>query len=105
MTMDEPVGSGLSYIVTHIDGHQPDSLQDFTGDVQLTVIQDGAPTQLIGVGGEATDAVRFYQKDPRSTTGTSESGSSPTTTGPSGPNHCPPSEPRGAPGATGPRQR
>ena len=64
MTMDEPVGSGLGCIVTHIDGHQPDSLQDFTGDVQLTVIQNGAPTQLIGVGGEATDGVRFYQKDP-----------------------------------------
>ena len=64
MTMDEPVGSGLSYIVTHIDGHQPGSLQDFTGDVQLTVTQNGAPTQLIGVGGETVDGVRFYQKDP-----------------------------------------
>ena len=64
MTMDEPVGSGLSYIVTHIDGHQPGSLQDFTGDVQLTVTQNGAPTRLIGVGGEPVDGVRFYQKDP-----------------------------------------
>ena len=39
MTIDEPVGSGLSYLVTHIDGHQPASLQDFTGEVQLTVAQ------------------------------------------------------------------
>ena len=30
MTMDEPVGSGLSYLVTHIDGHPPVSLGDFT---------------------------------------------------------------------------
>jgi hypothetical protein len=93
MTIDEPVGSGLSYLVTHIDGHQPGSLQDFTGEVQLTVTQNGAPTQLIGVGGETVDGVRFYQRIRRCMTGTSGSGSSPTTTGPSGPNHCPPSEP------------
>jgi hypothetical protein len=64
MTIDEPVGSGLSYLVTHIDGHQPASPQDFTGEVQLTVAHNGAPTQLIGVGGETVDGVRFYQKDP-----------------------------------------
>ena len=64
MTIDEPVGSGLSYLVTHIDGHQPGSLQDFTGEVQLTVTQNGAPTQLVGIGGEQVDGVRFYQKDP-----------------------------------------
>ena len=64
MTMDEPVGSGLSYTVTHIDGHPPVSLGDFTGEVHVTVTKDGAPTQLIGVGGETADGVRFYQKDP-----------------------------------------
>ena len=64
MTVDEPVGSGLSYIVTHIDGQPPASLDDFTGEVQVTVTKDGAPTQLIGVGGETADGVRFYQKDP-----------------------------------------
>jgi len=64
LTIDEPVGSGLNYIVTHIDGHQPASLQDFTGDVQLTVTQNGAPTHLVGVGGETVDGIRFYQKDP-----------------------------------------
>ncbi len=63
MTIDEPVGSGLSYIVTQIDGHQPDSLRDFTGEVQLTVTQNGATTRLNGVGGETVDGVRFYQKD------------------------------------------
>jgi len=64
MTMDEPVGSGLSYLVTHIDGHPPVSLGDFTGEVHVTVAQHGAPTQLIGVGSETADGVRFYQKDP-----------------------------------------
>ena len=64
MTVDEPVGSGLSYIVTHIDGQPPASLDDFTGEVQVTITKDDAPTQLIGVGGETADGVRFYQKDP-----------------------------------------
>ena len=64
MTIDEPVGSGLSYIVTHIDGQPPASLDDFTGEVQVTITKDDAPTQLIGVGGETADGVRFYQKDP-----------------------------------------
>jgi hypothetical protein len=64
MTMDKRVGSGLSYIVTHIDGQPPANLEDFTGEVQVTVNKDGAPTQLSGVGGETADGVRFYQKDP-----------------------------------------
>jgi hypothetical protein len=64
MTADEPVESGLSYAVTQIDGHVPGSLGDFTGEVHVTVSKDGAPTQLIGVGGETADGVRFYQKDP-----------------------------------------
>lgn len=64
MTVDEPVGSGLSYIVTHIDGQPPASLEDFTGEVHVTVTMDGEPTQMIGVGGESADGVRFYQKDP-----------------------------------------
>jgi len=64
MTKDDPVESGRSYIITHIDGHAPGSIDDFTGEVQVTVTKDGAPTQLLGVGGETANGVRFYQKDP-----------------------------------------
>jgi len=64
MTEDDPVESGLSYAVTHIDGHAPGSLDDFTGEVQVTVTKHGTPTQLVGVGGEVANGVRFYQKDP-----------------------------------------
>jgi hypothetical protein len=64
MTVDEPVGSGRSYIVTHIDGQPPARLEDFTGEVHVTVTMDGEPTHMIGVGGESADGVRFYQKDP-----------------------------------------
>ena len=64
MSVDDPVESGLSYAVTHIDGHAPGSLDEFTGEVQVTVNKDGAPTQLVGVGGETANGVRFYQKDP-----------------------------------------
>jgi len=91
--MDEPVGSGLSYLVTHIDGHQPASIQDFTGEVQLTVTQDGAPTHLIGVGGETADGVRFYQKDPVLHDRDIRVWFITDNDGIFGPNHCPPSEP------------
>ena len=65
MTADEPVASGLSYTVTNIDGHSPSGLDDFTGDVHLTVTKEGESTHLVGVvGGETADGVRFYQKDP-----------------------------------------
>ena len=62
--MDDSIGSGLSYIVTHIDGQVPLCLEDFTGEVHVTVDKDGVPIQLIGVGGETADGVRFYQKAP-----------------------------------------
>jgi hypothetical protein len=64
MTQDDPAETELSYAVTHIDGHAPGSLDDFTGEVQVTVSKDGAPTHLLGVGGEVANGVRFYQKDP-----------------------------------------
>ena len=64
MTVDEPVASGVSYTVTNIDGHPPGGLGDFTGEVHLTVTKEGESTQLVGVGGETADGVRFYQKDP-----------------------------------------
>ncbi len=62
MTIEKSISSRLAYLVTHVDGHEPDSIQEFIGEVQLTVTQNGAPTQLIGVGGETDEGVRFYQK-------------------------------------------
>jgi hypothetical protein len=64
MTGNDPIDSGRGYTVTHIDGQPPGSLEDFTGEVWLTVNKDGAPTLLVGVGGETANGVRFYQKDP-----------------------------------------
>ena len=62
MTQDDD--SVLTCPITHIDGHAPDSLDEFTGEVQVTVTKHGSPAQLVGVGGEVANGVRFYQKDP-----------------------------------------
>ena len=62
---DEPVRSGQQYPVTDIDGRPPRTLQNFTGEVCLTLIRDGAAIHLVGAGCPvAGSAVRFHQKDP-----------------------------------------
>ena len=61
---DVPVESGQDYTVTNIDGHQPNTLDDFTGDVHLTLVRNGQPLQVMGSGSAPVDSeVRFYQKD------------------------------------------
>jgi hypothetical protein len=59
----EPVESGQSYTITHVDGRQPESLDDFTGDVHLTLARNEQQLQVTGAIARTADSVRFYQKD------------------------------------------
>jgi hypothetical protein len=59
----EPVESGQSYTITHVDGRQPESLDDFTGDVHLTLARNDQFLHVTGAIARTADSVRFYQKD------------------------------------------
>jgi hypothetical protein len=61
---DESVGSGQLYPVTDVDGRTPRSLDDFRGEVCVTLIRNGDAVQMLGSGSEAPTGVRFHQKDP-----------------------------------------
>jgi ANTAR domain len=59
-----PVESGQSYTINEVDGAQPQSLDDFNGDIHLTLARNGQVLRVTGTGGSAeADSVRFYQKD------------------------------------------
>jgi hypothetical protein len=60
---DEPVESGQHYLVTMVDGHPPESLDEFSGDIHLTLARNGRDLQAVGSGTLMPDSVRFYQKD------------------------------------------
>jgi len=61
---DLPVESGQSYTVNEVDGTQPQSLDDFSGEIHLTLSRSGQVLRVTGTGGSAeADSVRFYQKD------------------------------------------
>lgn len=60
----EPVASGQNYLITEVDGHPPNSLGDFTGDIELTAVKDGQRLKLTGAAAQTHGAVRFHQKDP-----------------------------------------
>jgi hypothetical protein len=63
-TTDIPVVSGQAYTVTEVDGRRPESLDDFTGDIYLTLIRSDQEFRVTGSGSAPTaDSVRFYQKD------------------------------------------
>jgi len=59
----EPVESGQEYIVTRVDGCQPESLDDFNGDTHLTLVRAGQRLEVTGAVARTPEAVRFYQKD------------------------------------------
>ena len=65
-TAANPVGSGLSYRVTEVDGHPPNGLNDFAGQTRLTLVKGGMTHRLIGDGNPTGTGVRFHQKDPGS---------------------------------------
>jgi hypothetical protein len=61
---EPPVESGQSYTVTEVDGHEPESLDQFTGDVHLTLARNDLLLHIKGSGTTAAaETVRFYQKD------------------------------------------
>jgi hypothetical protein len=59
----EPVASGQSYTISQVDGHRPESLDDFAGDIHLTLIRNGQHLDVAGAVARTADSVRFYQKD------------------------------------------
>lgn len=59
----EPVASGLGYTISHIDGRRPKSLDDFAGDIHLTLTRKGQQHDVAGAAARTADSVRFYQKD------------------------------------------
>lgn len=61
---DVPVESGQEYTITDVNGHQPESLSDFAGEIQLTLVRNEHLLQVAGSGATpAAGSVRFYQKD------------------------------------------
>jgi hypothetical protein len=59
----EPVESGQSYTITHVDGREPESLDDFTGDVHLTLVGNGQQLHVTGAVTRTADSLRLCQKD------------------------------------------
>ena len=56
------VPSGMSMPVLELDGHTPEHLQDFAGDVSFVVDLD-PPLLVHGTGRADGPAVRFHEKD------------------------------------------
>ncbi len=61
-TTPSAVPSGMSVRVLEVDGHQPDQLQDFVGDVSFVVGLD-PPVLVHGTGRVDGQTVRFHEKD------------------------------------------
>ena len=59
----EPVASGQGYTISHVDGHRPESWDDFAGGIHLTLIGNGQHLDITGEVARTADSVRFYQKD------------------------------------------
>ena len=62
-TADGPVASGQTYDVTLVNGHRPHRLDDFAGDVEVTLIRDSQSLSLVGQGAVADGAVQLCQKE------------------------------------------
>jgi hypothetical protein len=61
-TTPTTVPSGMSIRVLEVDGHQPNELQDFAGDVSFVVGLD-PPVLVHGTGRVDGQTVRFHEKD------------------------------------------
>jgi hypothetical protein len=59
---DEPVESGQVYTVIDVDGKEPESLDDFAGDIHLILGRNDLRLHVVGAGNRSGDSVRFYQK-------------------------------------------
>lgn len=60
---DGPVVSGQRYLVTAVDGRRPEKLDDFVGDVEMTLLKGDTSLSLIGAGAHADGAVHLCQKE------------------------------------------
>ena len=61
-TTPSPVPSGMSLPVLEVEGHTPEHLQDFVGDVSFVVDLD-PPLRVQGAGRVDGRTVRFHEKD------------------------------------------
>ena len=63
MTADRPVGSGQEYVVIEVDGHRPNSLDDFVAESTIIVVRGSERHRVIGAGTSSDRGIRFHQKD------------------------------------------
>ena len=56
------VVSGVSYVVTEVDGHAPGALADFVGAVTFLAQGPTGRHDVSGAGAEVDGAVRFHEK-------------------------------------------
>ena len=61
-TATEPVASGQPYLITEINGRTPQSLHDFTGDIELTAMRRRTTAETDRAATETHGAVRFQQR-------------------------------------------
>ena len=61
-TTPSPVPSGMSMPVLEVEGHTPEHLQEFAGDVSFVVDLD-PPLRVQGAGRVDGQTVRFHEKD------------------------------------------
>ena len=62
-TAEGPVASGQMYFVTLVNGQRPHRLDDFAGDVEVTLIRDSQSLSLVGEGAVVDGAVQLCQKE------------------------------------------
>src|SRR6476661_3271533 len=58
----EPVECEQFYTITEIDGRQPESLDEFSGEVHLILVRNGQHLHVAGSVARTAESVRFYQK-------------------------------------------
>ena len=58
-----PAVTGL-YPVVDVAGRRPTLPTDFVGAAAVTVLVDGEPTRLTGMGGVTANGIQFEQRDP-----------------------------------------
>jgi hypothetical protein len=63
VTAEDPVASGRAYLVTEVNHRLPDRLNDFAGEVELTLRMGSTGLSVVGEGTEIDGAVRLWQKD------------------------------------------
>jgi hypothetical protein len=59
----DPVPSGLAFAVVSVADAPPQSLDQFTGEVTVTIDRGTGPSLIAGVGSLDGECVRFQEKD------------------------------------------